>query len=901
MKTQALIHLIVPLLFLPLGLAAAEPQLIRVLPKAPVTGFGSSIALSHKWLVVGSEFGDDDAGVQCGRVDVYAAATGKWVRRLVPQIRTANQAFGFSCAINGDIVLIGAPGENSLQGAVYTFNIATGKQISKFVHPIPGQPLLLGYSVALEGNTAVAGAPDKGKVLNVNYLQSTPGRAVVFRADANILLQDLVPGTGNLADAADAGTTVAINGGIVAVGAPSQNNTGSVYTFDALSGVQQTRYTASDAMAAGKYGRSITPRGNGFLVGADQDAVYQINCQTQSETRRIPAPVGAVGFEFGQSVAATGSLGIVGEPGAQGGRVFFFNLADGSVMGSFVPSQMTIGVGYGHRTAVCGSRMAVLAKDDYVNDAITGAVYLSAALTGPEPLTNLAVVSGPAPQGDNTTLSAITEGYSYPASVAGFVSKLAGPDSNAGKDSGLFVNATGIDPAMYRIAKSRRQLPDYDAALPPVPNQSINFTLGSVFNLRTNVAGPTAIFQTTLTGPGINSTNNQGIGRWDSVIVAPINDTVTLMKRSGEDAAVPGDGKIKSFLHLVQSHKTPERDIAVALSLRTGVDGITTASDSAVVIYDTEGFNPALNGAREGKVEPGSAALLGQITPVVAFPRTYCLFVAARQTATTENQALFGIDRTGNGGPLIKRGDAVFGATVKTVLGGNTDAIDGFIGRVTLQGAGITTANNEALMLVNPDDIQKGMNYPDQVPSVQWNRFLGVHPARGSGLIIHATVSGPGVNATNDGVVAMVDQGGFAMHLLREGEPLPGATDGAKIGSILKVDTQPGATQGNYLILVSLIGGASDANQALLTGTSSLGNNVTRTPKRPFLMLRKGQLVDHPLSTANKVRSITLLGSNTNTQGMGGTGLSHWINNTGGVVMQVEWDSKLKELTRGQW
>lgn len=889
-------------LVLALPLAAAEPQLIRVLPKTPVSAFGSSIALSHKWLVVGSEFGSDDAGIECGRVDVYAAATGKWVRRLVPTDKTFGQAFGFSCAINGDTVLIGAPGDNSLRGAVYTFNAATGKQISKFVHPmavLPNQPILLGFSVALEGNIAVTGVPDTGRVRGTNFLQSNPGKAVVFRADANIWLTDLICGTGNLADASNAGTTVALNSGIAAVGAPSQNNTGSVYTFDAQTGVQQTRYTASDAVANGRYGRSLAPSGSGFLVGADQDAVYHIDCQTQSEARRIPAPANAVGFDFGRSVAVTGSLGIVGDTASQGGRVFFVNVADGSVLGSFAPLQMVAGASYGQQIAVSGSRMAVLALNE-MNGTTPGAVYLSSPLTGPEPLTNLAVVGGPTPQGGNSTIASITEACSYPAGVAGFISKQAGPDSNGGKDTALFANSFGIVPTLFRIARARQSLPDYDAAL-PLPDQFTNFTLGSVFNLRTNVAGPAAIFQATLTGTGINSTNNQAIGRWNSVIVAPINDAVTLMKRSGEDAAVPGDGKIKSFLHLVQSHKTPDNDVAVAMSLRTGVDGITAASDSAVIIYDTEGFNPAVNGAREGKVEPGGGVLLGQITPVVAFPRSYCCFIAARQAPTAVNQALYAIDRIGNAGPLITRGDVTAFGNVKTVLGGNTNAVDGFISRISLEGPGINTTNNEALLLPVVGDVQKGMNYPDQVPTVLWNRFLAVHPVRGSGLIVHGAVRGTGVTPANDGVVCMLDQAGFAMHLLREGDPLPGATDGAKIGSILKVDTQPGATQGNYLILVSLVGGSADANLALLTGTSALGNNVTRTPKRPFVAFRKGQVVDHPLSTANKVRSITLPGSNLNTQGMGGTGLPHWVDNAGGVVMQVEWDNKLKELTRGKW
>ena len=82
--------------------------------------FGSSVALSGDCLIAGSTYEDE------GRGAAYVfcrEAGGAWTldERLVAGRRQGSSLFGEDVALDGDVALVGAPGEDREDGAAYLF------------------------------------------------------------------------------------------------------------------------------------------------------------------------------------------------------------------------------------------------------------------------------------------------------------------------------------------------------------------------------------------------------------------------------------------------------------------------------------------------------------------------------------------------------------------------------------------------------------------------------------------------------------------------------------------------------------------------------------------------------------------------------------------------------------
>ncbi|MFB3113278.1 MAG: choice-of-anchor B family protein, partial [Gemmatimonadales bacterium] len=139
-------------------------------------GFGTTVALDGETVLVGAP-GTPQVG---GFVATYTRdrATGAWSERnrLSSRVGTAGDGFGGAIALFGDEMLVGAPGE----GQVHRFvrpNPAAGWETAGTLMASGAEPgFLLGSSVALGANVAVASAPraDGGR-----------GRVAVFSRSAD--------------------------------------------------------------------------------------------------------------------------------------------------------------------------------------------------------------------------------------------------------------------------------------------------------------------------------------------------------------------------------------------------------------------------------------------------------------------------------------------------------------------------------------------------------------------------------------------------------------------------------------------------------------------------------------------------------------------------------------------
>jgi len=96
------------------------------------SGFGAAVDISGGWMVFGAPLNDDD-GPDAGAAYVYDAATGAFLRELVPSssLTLNHSEFGSSVSIDGDRVIVGAPGMGAGSGEAFVFDLNTGDQIAE--------------------------------------------------------------------------------------------------------------------------------------------------------------------------------------------------------------------------------------------------------------------------------------------------------------------------------------------------------------------------------------------------------------------------------------------------------------------------------------------------------------------------------------------------------------------------------------------------------------------------------------------------------------------------------------------------------------------------------------------------------------------------------------------------
>lgn len=138
-------------------------QLAKLRPSdsAPFDRFGFSVAVSGNIAIIGAP-DDDDNGLDSGSAYLFNISTGAQIAKLKPSDGAEGDEFGRSVGISGNIAVVGARfdddrGLNS--GSAYLFNVSTGAQVAKLVPTESDANDWSGYSVAISGNVVAVGAP----------------------------------------------------------------------------------------------------------------------------------------------------------------------------------------------------------------------------------------------------------------------------------------------------------------------------------------------------------------------------------------------------------------------------------------------------------------------------------------------------------------------------------------------------------------------------------------------------------------------------------------------------------------------------------------------------------------------------------------------------------------------
>jgi hypothetical protein len=219
-----------------------------------------------------------------GSVYVFVRdVSGAWTRQAKLAITgsAASDMFGYSLALQQDLLAVGAPYESSgasQSGAVFLFKRDAGAWGAplKLKATQPTREAVLGWSVALDGDTLVAGAQDHS---GLDMSAVGPGSAYVFVQRGTDWTQQQRLQMPQPVDGATFGWSVAIQADTIAVGAPRADllqltPSGEVYLFERTADHWNYSYTleAPVPRTSDYFGGSVALSDSTLVVGAHNDA-----------------------------------------------------------------------------------------------------------------------------------------------------------------------------------------------------------------------------------------------------------------------------------------------------------------------------------------------------------------------------------------------------------------------------------------------------------------------------------------------------------------------------------------------------------------------------------------------------------------------------------------------------
>ena len=217
--------------------------------------FGYRVAISGNYAIVGAKDEDDASFVAVGKAYIFNVTTGALVHTLDnPNAYDTSYAdfFGSAVAISGDYAIVGASDEDdaggSGSGKAYIFNVTTGALVHTLDNPnaySTSASDLFGISVAISGNYAIVGAE-----LEDDAGGTSSGKAYIFNVTTGSLAYTLDNPNAYGTSASDYfGNAVAISGNCTIVGARLEDDAGGTQSGKAYifrTNAQPYTYTGAE-------------------------------------------------------------------------------------------------------------------------------------------------------------------------------------------------------------------------------------------------------------------------------------------------------------------------------------------------------------------------------------------------------------------------------------------------------------------------------------------------------------------------------------------------------------------------------------------------------------------------------------------------------------------------------
>ena len=244
-------------------------------PATTATGSGGrSTCPGRRWPSAppmrNSGTGPTPAWCTCSPTRPTRGGPSSWTEtgRLTASDADSDDNFGFSVALDGDRLLVGAPSRDATaedDGAVYAFARSDGdwSERERLTAATPDGGDHFGTAVALDGDDAVVGTPGR----DGDRRDQGVAFAFAYAAGGWVRAQTLTVPAGAEQNDAEFGAAVALDAGTIAVGAPRtpspEGNQGLVYTFGGDDGAWAPRQTliAPDASRGAHVGAAVAVSG----------------------------------------------------------------------------------------------------------------------------------------------------------------------------------------------------------------------------------------------------------------------------------------------------------------------------------------------------------------------------------------------------------------------------------------------------------------------------------------------------------------------------------------------------------------------------------------------------------------------------------------------------------------
>jgi hypothetical protein len=284
--------------------------------------FGASVAISGNTVVVGafqedsnqttitngSSASGNNSDFLSGAAYVFVRNVSAWSQQAYLKASNTGGNFGYSVAVSGDTVVVGAKGAAATNtGAAYVFTRSgtSWSQQAELKAPNAGQGDYFGESLAISGDTVVVGASREdssqttitnGNTASADNSAFGAGAAYVFvRSGSNWSQQAYLKAPNAEADD-QFGVSVAISGDTIVVGSQGESsnqttitsgssasadnsatNAGAAYVFirNATDWSQKAYLKAPNAEAGDQFGGSVAISGDSIVVGASSEDANQ--------------------------------------------------------------------------------------------------------------------------------------------------------------------------------------------------------------------------------------------------------------------------------------------------------------------------------------------------------------------------------------------------------------------------------------------------------------------------------------------------------------------------------------------------------------------------------------------------------------------------------------------------
>lgn len=375
--------------------------------------FGHQVAISGDTMVVGApredgssrgvDGADNDDANNAGAVYVFRRNGDTWQQEayLKASNGDANDQFGFSVAVDGDTLVVGAPGESSsaagiggganeqanntlvVAGAAYVFERSGGvwQQTSYVKSSQPSDLGIFGFTVAVDGDRIAVGEPGQGTG------EVTTGRLHLYQRDSSGVWQAETTLRGSNTEQGDRfGLRVSLDGERLAVGATGEASAsrdtpgndealgaGAVYVFgfDDENGWSEEAYVKPEVPGGPSAGEEAG-QGDGFGIWLALDG----DTLAVSAVREDSSATGIGGNQDNNNALNAGA-------------VYVFERGQGAwTQAAYIKAEQTTGVDiFGEGLALRGDVLAVgVTQDDGSGFGVgstpddasvnTGAVYV---------------------------------------------------------------------------------------------------------------------------------------------------------------------------------------------------------------------------------------------------------------------------------------------------------------------------------------------------------------------------------------------------------------------------------------------------------------------------------------------------------------------------------------------